>query len=109
MAKIKRNDMVLVIAGRDESPTPRRVLRVIPDKNRVLVEGAGLIKKHVKADPSRRIEGGILTQERPIHISNVMLVDAEGKRTRVGFKTEGDRKFRVAKTTGAEIADPKQK
>ncbi len=101
--KIKRNDQVIVIAGKSKGVTGR-VIRVIADKHRVLVEGAQMIKKHVKADPNRRIEGGIQEKEATIHISNVMLVDAEGKKTRVGYKVEGDKKVRVARTTGAEIA-----
>ena len=101
--KIKRNDQVMVIAGKSKGVTGR-VIRVIADKHRVLVEGAQMIKKHVKADPNRRIEGGIQEKEASIHLSNVMLIDAEGKKTRVGFKLEGDKKIRGARTTGAEIA-----
>jgi large subunit ribosomal protein L24 len=106
MAKIKRNDQVVVIAGKDKGKTGR-VLRVIVDKNRVLVEGVGMIKKHKKADPQRNIQGGILEQEAPIHISNVMLVDSEGKKTRVGFKVEGETKTRIARTNGGTIAETK--
>jgi len=103
--KIKRNDMVIVIAGKSKSSKPHRVLRVIADKQRVLVEGAGMVKKHVKPNPQRNIAGGILEQEAPIHISNVMLVDSEGKGTRVGYQIEGDKKTRVARTNGVTIAD----
>ena len=78
--KIKRNDKVLVIAGKSKGKTGR-VLRVIVDKQRVLVEGVSMIKKHVKPNPQRNIAGGILEQEAPIHISNVMLVDSEGNKT----------------------------
>src|ERR1700760_2258626 len=99
MAKIKRNDQVIVIAGKDKGKKGR-VLRVITDKNRVLVEGVGMIKKHVKADSNRRIEGGIISKEAPIHISNVMLMDSDGKATRVGYNVEGDKKTRVARTNG---------
>jgi large subunit ribosomal protein L24 len=106
MAKIKRNDQVIVIAGKDKGKTGR-VLRIIVDKNRVLVEGVGMIKKHKKADPQRNIQGGILEQEAPIHISNVMLVDSEGKKTRVGFKIEGDSKTRVARSNGGAIVEKK--
>ena len=105
--KIKRNDRVEVIAGKDKGKQAR-VLRVIADRNRVLVEGVGLIKKHVKPNPQRNIKGGIAEQESPIHISNVMLVDGNGKRTRVGAKTEGDTKQRIAKTTGAVLAEKKR-
>ena len=106
--KIKRGDQVIVIAGKDKDRNKvRRVLRVIADKNRVLVEGAGMIKKHVKPNPQRNIKGGIVEQEAAIHISNVQLVDSDGKGTRVGFKVDGDKKMRVARSNGGEIAEPK--
>jgi large subunit ribosomal protein L24 len=107
--KIKRNDMVIVIAGKSKSPKPHRVLRVIVDKQRVLVEGVGMIKKHVKPNPQRNIAGGILEQEAPIHISNVMLADSEGKGTRIGYQVEGDKKTRIARTNGGVIIEKKFK
>jgi large subunit ribosomal protein L24 len=76
-------------------------------KNRVLVEGVGMVKKHMKPNPQRNIAGGILEQEAPIHISNVMLLDSEGKKTRVGFKVEGESKTRIARTNGGAIAEKK--
>ena len=106
MAKIKRNDQIIVIAGKDKGKKGR-VLRVITDKQRVLVEGVGLMKKHMKPNPQRNVAGGILTQEAPIHISNVMLVDSEGNKTRVGYNVEGDKKTRVARTNGSNIAESK--
>jgi large subunit ribosomal protein L24 len=106
MAKIKRNDQIVVIAGKDKGKKGR-VLRVITDKNRVLVEGVGMIKKHVKADPSRNKQGGILEQEAAIHISNVMLIDSEGNKTRVGYNVEGEKKTRIARTNGSNIAETK--
>jgi large subunit ribosomal protein L24 len=106
MSKIKRNDQVIVIAGKSKGKTGR-VLRVIVAKNRILVEGVGMIKKHVKPNPQRNIAGGILEQEAPIHISNVMLVDSEGKKTRVGFKIEGETKTRIARSNGAAIVEKK--
>jgi large subunit ribosomal protein L24 len=106
MSKIKRNDQVIVIAGKSKGKTGR-VLRVIVAKNRVLVEGVGMIKKHVKPNPQRNIAGGILEQEAPIHISNVMLVDSEGKKTRVGFKIEGETKTRIARSNGGAIVEKK--
>ena len=108
MAKIKRNDMVIVIAGKDKDKTGR-VLRVIPDKNRVLVEGVGIVTKHKKPNPQTNSQGGILKQEAPIHLSNVALMDAEGKATRVGYQVEGKVKTRIARTTGATIAEAKSK
>ncbi len=108
MAKIKRNDLILVIAGKDKGKKGR-VLRVITDKNRVLVEGVGMIKKHVKPNPQRNIAGGILTQEAPIHISNVMLADSEGNPTRVGYRMDGEKKIRVARSNNGDIAETKSK
>ena len=105
--KIKRNDRVEVIAGKDKGKQGR-VLRVLADKNRLLVEGVMMVKKHVKPNPQRNIKGGIAEQEATLHISNVMLLDGEGKRTRVGTRLEGDRRVRVARTTGAVIAERKK-
>lgn len=105
MAKIKRNDQVLVIAGKDKGKRGR-VLRIITDKNRVLVEGIGMIKKHVKPNPQRNTSGGIIQQEASIHISNVMLLDSEGNATRVGYRIEGDKKLRVARSNNTDIPEP---
>ena len=102
--KIRRNDRVEVIAGKDRGKQAR-VLRVIAERQRVLVEGVGMIKKHVKPNPQRNIKGGIAEQESPIHLSNVMLIDANGKRTRLGARVDGEKKVRVAKTTGAIIPE----
>lgn len=105
--KIKRNDTVEVIAGKDKGKRGR-VLRLIVDKQRVLVEHVGMVKKHVKPNPQRNIKGGIAEQESPVHISNVMLVDGEGNKTRVGSRIEGDKKVRVSKASGSVIADKKK-
>ena len=104
--KIKRNDKVLVIAGKSKGKTGR-VLRVIVDKQRVLVEGVSMIKKHVKPNPQRNIAGGILEQEAPIHISNLMLVDSEGNKTRVGYHVAEGKKTRIARTNGVAIEEKK--
>jgi large subunit ribosomal protein L24 len=104
--KIKRNDQVVVIAGKSKGKTGR-VLRIIVAKQRVLVEGVGMIKKHVKPNPQRNIAGGILEQEAPIHISNVMLVDSEGNKTRVGYQIDGDKKTRIARSNGGAIVEKK--
>jgi large subunit ribosomal protein L24 len=106
--KIKRNDTVEVIAGKDKGKRGR-VLRVIADKNRILVEHVMVVKKHVKPNPQRNIKGGIAEQESPIHISNVMLVDGEGNKTRIGSRFEGDKKVRVSKASGNTIAEKKSK
>jgi large subunit ribosomal protein L24 len=104
MAKIKKNDQIIVIAGKDKGKKGR-VLRVITDKSRVLVEGVGMVTKHKK--PTQTSKGGILKQEAPIHISNVMLIDSEGKATRVGYNVAGDKKTRIARTNGSNIAESK--
>jgi large subunit ribosomal protein L24 len=106
--KIKRNDTVEVIAGKDKGKRGR-VLRVIADKNRVLVEHVMIVKKHVKPNPQRNIKGGIAEQESPIHISNVMLVDGEGNKTRIGSRLDGDKKVRFSKASGNAIAEKKSK
>jgi len=105
--KIKRNDTVEVIAGKDKGKRGR-VLRVMADKNRVLVEHVMMIKKHVKPNPQRNIKGGIAEQEAPVHISNVMLVDGDGNKTRTGSRLEGDRRVRVSKASGNVIAEKKR-
>jgi len=105
--KIKRNDTVEVIAGKDKGKRGR-VLRVIADKDRVLVEHVMMIKKHMKPNPQRNIKGGIAEQESPIHVSNVMLVDGEGNKTRIGSRIEGDKKVRFSKASGNTIAEKKR-
>ena len=100
-AKIKKGDRVVLLTGKDKGQKCS-VLKVLPKENRVLVEGVNLVKRHTKAtqqDP----QGGIKTKEATVHISNVALVDKNGKPTRVGFKVDGDKKVRVAKTTGEVI------
>ena len=101
-SKIKRNDQVVVITGKDAGKKGR-VLRVLGEKNRVLVEGVMLMKKHVKPNPQRNIKGGIAEQEATIHISNVMLVDSDGSKSRTGTRMEGETKVRFAKTNNAAI------
>ena len=107
MPYIQRNDTVIVIAGKDKGKTGR-VLRILNDKDRVLVEQVGVVKKHVKPNPQRNIKGGIAEQETPIHLSNVMLIDGTGKPTRVGIREVNGKRERYAKTTGETLA-PKKK
>jgi large subunit ribosomal protein L24 len=106
--KIRRDDTVRIIAGKDRGRTGR-VLRVDPRAQTVYVEGANIVKRHMRPrtlrDTQRAQEiGGIVEKEGPIHVSNVMLIDPEsGEPTRVGVKREGDRRVRVAKRSGKEI------
>ena len=98
--KIKKGDTVKVIAGKDKDKEGK-VIAVDPKKNTVLVEGVNMITKHTKPSMSNQ-QGGIIHQEGPIDISNVMYVH-KGKATRVGFKMDGDKKVRFAKSTGDVI------
>ena len=98
--KIKKGDTVKVIAGRD-SNAEGKVISVDVKKNRVIVEGVNMVTKHAKPSQANP-NGGIIQKEAPIDISNVMLV-YKGKPTRVGFKMDGDKKVRFAKSTGEVI------
>ena len=106
--KIRRDDTVRIISGKDRGKTGR-VLRVDPVKHKVFVEGANIVKRHMKPrtlrDTQRAQEmGGIVEMEGPIHISNVMLIDPDsGEPTRVGVTRDGNRRMRVAKKSGKEI------
>ena len=95
---IRKNDNVVVTTGRD-SGKKGRVLKVIPGKNRVIVEGVNVIKRHTKPNPQKQIKGGVVEREASIHASNVQLVCPEcGKQTRVGRKILGDgRKVRICR------------
>ena len=99
-SKIKKGDMVRVIAGGDKG-NEGKVLSVDTANGRVVVEGVHLVKKHTKPSMSNQA-GGIIEQEAPIDISNVMLL-VDGKTTRVGFNVEDGKKVRVAKATGKTI------
>ena len=105
---IRRNDTVKVITGRDKGKEGR-VLRVFPNDNKLLVEHVMMVKKHVRPNPQRNIKGGIAEQESTIHVSNVMLVDAEGNKTRVGSRVEGDERVRYSKASGNTIPEKKSK
>ena len=98
--KIKKGDLVKVIAGKDKDKEGK-VIAVNKKENTLLVEGVNMITKHTKPSMSNQ-QGGIVHQEAPIHASNVMLLH-EGKATRVGFKMDGDKKVRFAKATGKVI------
>ena len=98
-ARIKKNDSVMVIAGKERGKTGK-VLRVFPAKDRALVERLNMVKRHIKPR-SPQDSGGILEKEASVHLSNLMLVDPQdGRPTRVGFKIVDGRKMRVSRRTG---------
>ncbi len=100
--KIKKGDNVEVISGKDAGKKGR-VLRLDRDRERIVVEGVAMIKRHTRPNPQKKIQGGIVEREAAIHISNVMIVSPDsGRPTRVGYKILDDgRKVRVAKVDGA--------
>ena len=103
--KVKKGDTVLVIAGKDKG-AKGKVIQAYPDRDRVLVEGVNRIKKHTRVTQTQRgaQSGGIVTQEAPIHVSNVMVVDSDGKPTRVGKKTTDEgKRVRFSRRTGKEL------
>src|SRR5688500_8560917 len=95
---IRKNDNVLVVTGKDRGKRGR-VLKVLPDKNRLVVEGVNIIKRHTKPNPGRNIKGGIVEREASVHASNVQLVCPEcSKMTRIGQKLLADgRKIRICR------------
>ena len=109
---IKKDDMVLVLAGNSKDrkdqngkyPAPHKVLKVLVDENRAIVEGVHMVSKSTKPS-AQNPQGGIVKQEAPIHISNLSLIDPKsGKATRVAIKKNDDgKKVRVAKKSGEEI------
>lgn len=102
MNRIKKGDNVIVISGNSKGKTGK-VLTVIPEKDRVIVEGVAMVSKHTKPN-AKNPQGGIVKQEASIHVSNVALVDPKsGKATRISYKIDGDKKVRVAKKSGEEI------
>jgi large subunit ribosomal protein L24 len=103
--KVKKGDTVLVIAGKDKG-AKGKVIQAYPTRDRVLVEGVNRIKKHTRVTQTQRgaQSGGIVTQEAPIHVSNVMVVDSDGKPTRVGKKTTDDgKRVRISRRNGKEL------
>ena len=101
-AKIRKGDRVVVLTGRDKGRTGE-VIEVRPSENRALVRGVNIVKRHQKQSAAQ--EGGIISKEAPIHLSNIAIADPkDGKPTRVGFRVEADgKKVRIAKRSGAEI------
>ena len=100
-AKIKKGDRVILLAGKDKGRSGQ-VAKVMPKESRVIVSGLNLVQRHTKPSQSDP-QGGIKTKEASIHLSNVAIADSNGKPTRVGFRIDGDKKVRVAKTTGEVI------
>jgi len=104
--KIHKGDTVLVIAGKDKG-AKGKVLQAYPTRNRVLVEGVNRIKKHTPVSTTQRgaRSGGIVTQEAPIHVSNVMVVDSDGKPTRIGYRADEEtgKRVRISKRNGKDI------
>ena len=98
LSSIRKNDSVLVIAGKDRGKRGR-VLRVVPAKNRLIVEGVNFVKKHTKANPQKNVKGGIVEREAPLSASNVQILCPEcGAATRVGRRFQADgRKVRVCR------------
>jgi large subunit ribosomal protein L24 len=100
-AKIRKGDKVVVLSGRDKGRTGE-VIEVRPAEDRALVRGINLVKRHQKQ--SAQQEGGIISKEAPIHLSNLAYADKDGKPTRIGFKLLADgKKVRIAKRSGVEI------
>jgi large subunit ribosomal protein L24 len=105
--KVKKGDTVLVIAGKDKG-AKGKVIQAYPDRDKILVEGVGRVKKHTAQSANQRgaQSGGIVTQEAAIHVSNVMVVDADGNPARVGYRDGGEgeqKRVRVSRRTGKDI------
>jgi large subunit ribosomal protein L24 len=104
--KVRKGDTVLVIAGKDKG-AKGKVLQAYPGRNRVLVEGVNRIKKHTPVSTTQRgaRSGGIVTQEAPIHVSNVMVVDSDGKPTRIGYRVDEEtgKRVRTSKRNGKDV------
>ncbi|MCI0625688.1 MAG: 50S ribosomal protein L24 [Acidobacteria bacterium] len=102
--QVRKNDQVKVIAGKDLNKTGR-VLRVLRDKGRVVVEGVSFLKRHTRPNPQRQIKGGIVEKEAPIHVSNVMIVcGACGKATRIGHNVLADgKKVRICRSCNSSL------
>ncbi len=99
--KVKKGDQVIVVTGRDKGKTGE-ILRVLREENRVVVQGVNVAQRHQRQTAAE--QGGIVSKELPIHVSNVALVDPKTKRpTRVGYRMDGDRKVRVARRSGEVI------
>ena len=102
MKKIKRDDEIIVLAGRDKGKRGK-VTKILP-KDKILVGGINLVKKHQRPNPQMGVPGGIVEIEAPLHVSNVAIFNPSTKKAdRVGFKVEGDKKVRVFKSSGEAV------
>ncbi|MBO4162583.1 MULTISPECIES: 50S ribosomal protein L24 [Micromonospora] len=103
--KVKKGDTVIVIAGKDKG-AKGKVIAAYPRQDKVLVEGVNRVKKHTRISTTQRgaKTGGIVTQEAPIHVSNVQVLDSDGKPTRVGYRFDDNgQKVRIARSTGKDL------
>jgi large subunit ribosomal protein L24 len=100
-AKIKSGDRVVLLTGKDKG-RQGKVVKVMPKAEKLIVEGLNMVKRHTKASQADP-QGGVKNKEAAIHVSNVAIVDSKGNPTRVGFRVDGDKKVRFAKTTGEVI------
>jgi len=103
--KVKKGDTVVVIAGKDKG-AKGKVIAAYPRQDKVLVEGVNRVKKHTRISTTQRgaQTGGIVTQEAPIHVSNVMVLDSDGNPTRVGYRIDDNgQKVRIARSTGKDL------
>ena len=100
MQKIRKGDNVVVLTGKDKGRTGE-VLQVMPSEDKAVVRGINQVRRHQKQSQSQ--EGGIITKDAPIHLSNLAIVASDGKATRVGFEVRDGKKVRVAKRTGEVI------
>ena len=104
--KVHKGDTVLVVSGKDKG-AKGKVLHAYPTRNKVLVEGVNRIKKHTAISTNQRgaQSGGIVTQEAAIHVSNVMVVDSDGKPTRIGYRVDEEtgKRVRISKRNGKDV------
>ncbi|MCX5067660.1 50S ribosomal protein L24 [Micromonospora zamorensis] len=103
--KVKKGDTVVIIAGKDKG-AKGKVIAAYPRQDKVLVEGVNRVKKHTRISTTQRgaKTGGIVTQEAPIHVSNVQVLDSDGKPTRVGYRIDDNgQKVRIARSTGKDL------
>ncbi|MEH1167958.1 50S ribosomal protein L24 [Micromonospora sp. CPCC 205539] len=103
--KVKKGDTVVIIAGKDKG-AKGKVIQAYPRQDKVLVEGVNRVKKHTRISTTQRgaKTGGIVTQEAPIHVSNVQVLDSDGKPTRVGYRFDDNgQKVRIARSTGKDL------